>query len=139
MPKAKAATILAAVLLTVVAAGLLAQTTTAPSPKATGSQLLAREVSTAALAKMPLMRVLKYYEELSGLTVEADWAALKAVGQYAAEERRYQSWLSRSWPRAFERHSRRFAIENQVCPRCTRKGPFTESAGRCACGFAYGG
>lgn len=66
-----------------------------------------------------------------------DWPALKAVGQYAAEERRYGGWLSRSWPRAFEHHSRRFAIENQVCPRCTRRGPFTESAGRCECGYGY--
>jgi len=65
---------------------------------------------------------------------------LRAFGEYAELRRRYagidhdggEGWLG-----GFDIHSRRFAIENGVCPKCARVGRFTEDAGRCECGFAY--
>ena len=46
-------------------------------------------------------------------------------------------WLNdRLEVRNFDMHSRRFAIENGVCPRCSLPGKFTEDSGRCQCGFA---
>jgi len=38
----------------------------------------------------------------------------------------------------FDRHSMLFAIENGVCPRCSRPGQFGYTQGRCECGFEYG-
>jgi len=46
----------------------------------TPRQLLIKRVTSVSLAKMPLMRVLNYYGELSGLTIDADWKALEAAG-----------------------------------------------------------
>jgi hypothetical protein len=66
-----------------------------------------------------------------------DWVALQAAGQYEAGRREYASMRGRRWLPAFDRHSRRFAIENGVCPRCAARGRFTESGGRCKCGFQY--
>ena len=67
-----------------------------------------------------------------------DLCRLKAIGQYMATERQYLSWHSRAWQGEFDYHSRWFAVENRVCPRCSRRGKFTEMSGRCDCGFAYG-
>jgi len=39
---------------------------------------------------------------------------------------------------AFDRHDRRFAAANGVCPRCSAPGQFTDTEGACTCGFAYG-
>jgi hypothetical protein len=71
-------------------------------------------------------------------TLPRDWVGLQAAGQYEAGRREYASMRGRRWVPAFDRHSRRFAIENGVCPRCAARGRFTERAGRCRCGFAYG-
>lgn len=76
---------------------------------------------------------------LSGRLLPREWARLQAAGQYDLGRRRYEGFPSREWPRAFDRHSRRYAIENQVCPRCTRPGAFGEGRGECECGFSYGG
>jgi hypothetical protein len=68
-------------------------------------------------------------------------AELKAVGEYEAVRARYGVWqglYGLPLVRGFDYHSRRFAAENGVCPRCSRPGHFTEAAGRCGCGFAYG-
>ncbi len=46
----------------------------------TPRQLLIKRVTSVSLAKMPLMRVLKRYSALSGLTINADWKALEAAG-----------------------------------------------------------
>ena len=65
---------------------------------------------------------------------------LKAIGEYTDVERRYASAErddGQPWRASFDLHSKRFAIENGVCPRCARPGRFTEDAGRCDCGFAY--
>ncbi len=51
-----------------------------PLRNPTPAQRLRKEISTVSLAKMPLMRVLKHYEKLSGLTIRADWNALRDVG-----------------------------------------------------------
>ena len=74
---------------------------------------------------------------LPGRALPPDWSALQAAGQYEAGRREYASMRGRCWLPAFDRHSRRFAIENGVCPRCAAPGRFTERGGRCRCGFCY--
>jgi hypothetical protein len=37
----------------------------------------------------------------------------------------------------FDYHSRQFAIENGVCPRCSTSGDFTADGGVCECGYSY--
>jgi len=76
---------------------------------------------------------------VAGRLLPREWGRLQAAGQYEFGRRRYEGFPGRQWPRAFDRHSRRFAIENQVCPRCTRPGAFREGTGECECGFSYGG
>ena len=75
---------------------------------------------------------------LPGRALPRDWVALQAVGQYEAGRREYASMRGGRWVPAFDRHSRRFAIENGVCPRCAARGRFTEGGGVCKCGFSYG-
>jgi hypothetical protein len=70
-------------------------------------------------------------------TLPRDWAGLKAVGRYEASRVEYHRLRGRTWGRAFDRHSRLFAVENGVCPRCARPGKFAAAAGRCPCGFQY--
>ena len=74
-------------------------------------------------------------------SLPGDIRRLKAIGDYEDTRERYrlnQAGDEEAWPRSFDRHSRRFAIENGVCPRCSRPGEFAEAAGRCDCGFGYG-
>jgi hypothetical protein len=71
--------------------------------------------------------------ELAGLGL----TVLKAVGQYEAQRREYGGLRGRRWIESFDRHSRHFAVENGVCPRCARPGDFRAEAGRCECGFCY--
>ena len=66
-----------------------------------------------------------------------DWCGLKAIGQYEAQRREYGGLRGRRWIESFDRHSRHFAVENGVCPRCSRPGDFCAQAGRCDCGFCY--
>lgn len=78
---------------------------------------------------------------VSERSLPGDLVRLKAVGEYEAVGERYglrSGRQGRDEQNAFDRHSRRFAFENGVCPRCTRPGEFTERGGRCACGFSYG-
>jgi hypothetical protein len=74
---------------------------------------------------------------LPGKMIPRRWTALQAVGQYESDRLAYAGLRGRSWPRAFDHHSRRFAIENGVCPRCASPGQFSEGGGECPCGFAY--
>ncbi|MCK4625717.1 MAG: hypothetical protein KAV00_10430 [Phycisphaerae bacterium] len=46
----------------------------------TPAKMLLKEIPAVSLPKVPLMRVLKQYGKLSGLTIRADWNALKTVG-----------------------------------------------------------
>jgi len=74
-------------------------------------------------------------------SLPADVGRLNAIGSYSAAWRVYAEADGAGparWQAAFDHNSRRFAIENGVCPRCSRPGEFAESAGRCECGFAYG-
>ncbi len=57
----------------------------------------------------------------------------QAIGQYEDTRREY---AHHEQPQ-FDYHDRWFAIENQVCPRCSRPGRFGDDMGRCACGFCY--
>ena len=66
-----------------------------------------------------------------------EWVALQAASQFEAQRREYASMRGRRWLPAYDRHSKRFAIENGVCPRCSSPGRFTERSGRCRCGFQY--
>jgi len=59
----------------------------------------------------------------------------QAVGE---GERARRACRDRAELTAFDRHSRHFAAENGVCPRCSRPGRFTEMGGACPCGFRYG-
>ena len=65
---------------------------------------------------------------------------LKAVGAYLGERHRAAEAAieddSGVTLASFDRHSRRWAAENGVCPQCSRPGRFTHDTGRCACGFA---
>jgi len=54
--------------------------TTRPAAGVSPTKLLLRVVPEVSLVKMPLSRVLRRYSDLSGLTVQADWASLKEVG-----------------------------------------------------------
>jgi len=51
-----------------------------PVRNPTPAQRLLKKIPPVSLAKMPLMRVLKRYEKLSGLTIRADWGAMADIG-----------------------------------------------------------
>jgi hypothetical protein len=70
-------------------------------------------------------------------TLPTRWSRLVAIGQFESQRRAQESFRSPQWGPAFDRHSRRFAIENGVCPRCAARGRFTESGGKCRCGFCF--
>ncbi|MFP4355469.1 MAG: hypothetical protein ACLFUJ_10155 [Phycisphaerae bacterium] len=69
----------------------------------------------------------------------ADLGALKLIGLFEFERSR----AAAAGPMAagdeglgqFDYHSRRFAEENQVCPRCGRAGTFHTPGDRCRCGW----
>ena len=74
-------------------------------------------------------------------SLPGDLNGLKAIGEYTQLERDYgrlEVERRLPWRNGFDYHSRRFAVENGVCPRCARPGDFPDLAGRCDCGFAYG-
>ncbi len=62
------------------ASGLAGPTTTAPAGAARPAQRLTQEHARVSLANMPLHEVLTHYGKLSGLTIKADWDALKMAG-----------------------------------------------------------
>lgn len=66
-----------------------------------------------------------------------------AVAQYEYERRMREIWqlgrrANEDWVGGFDYHSRQFAIENGVCPRCSTPGDFDADRGACACGYRYG-
>ena len=65
-----------------------------------------------------------------------------AIAQYEYARMLRESWQSRGrdnedWVGGFDYHSRRFAIENGVCPRCSASGDFDAHGGVCECGYSY--
>jgi hypothetical protein len=73
-------------------------------------------------------------------SLPADLARLSAIGRYEQQRRRWGEYAlldGEPWQHSFELESRRFAIENGVCPRCSAPGTFPEAAGSCACGYGY--
>jgi hypothetical protein len=77
--KASLAVLLAASL---VAAGPAGRTTTAPAGRITPAKRLLGEIPKVSLVKMPLSEVLDHYAKLSGLSIRADWRALRSVGVF---------------------------------------------------------
>ena len=77
--KASLAVLLAASL---VAAGPVGRTTTAPAGRITPAKRLLGEIPKVSLVKMPLAEVLDHYAKLSGLSIRADWRALRSVGVF---------------------------------------------------------
>ncbi len=65
---------------------------------------------------------------------------LKQVGIYSRlRERMVLAEAREKGPLgAFDYHSKMFAVENGLCPRCGRCGTFSLESGLCPCGFAYG-
>lgn len=78
----QATRILAGTILAVMLAGVgwSDQPTTAPAPRTTPAKQVQAPVAGVALSKMPLMRVLKYYEGLCGLSIQVDWEKLRDTG-----------------------------------------------------------
>ncbi len=66
--------------------------------------------------------------------VPRDLLSLHAMGDYARALRRYEQRSEEVWRNSFDYHSRRFAIENGVCPRCSQQADFAGGAA-CDCGF----
>jgi hypothetical protein len=65
-----------------------------------------------------------------------------AIAQYEYERRIREIWQTRcrkneDWVGGFDYHSRQFAIENGVCPRCGAAGDFDAGGGVCECGYSY--
>ncbi len=59
---------------------LSAQTTRPAGPQLTPRQRLVRQLPAISFNRTPLMRVLDRYGKLSGVKINADWAALEAAG-----------------------------------------------------------
>ena len=65
-----------------------------------------------------------------------------AIAQYEYARMLREIWQSCSldnedWVGGFDYHSRQFAIENGVCPRCSAAGDFSADGGVCECGYSY--
>lgn len=63
---------------------------------------------------------------------------MHAIGDHEAILDKYMLEPQRKWRATFDYHSSRFAVENQVCPRCSAAGRFADEGGACMCGFSYG-
>ena len=66
-----------------------------------------------------------------------------AIAQYEYARRVREIWQAHSldnedWIGGFDYHSRQFAVENGVCPRCSAAGDFRAGGGVCECGYSYG-
>ena len=66
----------------------------------------------------------------------------RAIAQYEYGRKLREVWQERSvrnedWVGGYDYHSRQFAIENGVCPRCGKPGDFRPEGGVCECGFNY--
>ena len=66
----------------------------------------------------------------------------KAIAEYEYGRRLRELWQGCSlsnedWVGGYDYQSRQFAIENQVCPRCSKAGDFQPDSGVCECGFNY--
>ena len=66
-----------------------------------------------------------------------------AIAEYEYSRRMREIWQrcsqakNEDWIAGFDHHSRQFAIENGVCPRCSAPGDFGPDSGVCECGFSY--
>jgi hypothetical protein len=94
----------------------------------------------AAAAARALKRAVARDTGRSVASLPARLDRLKRVGLYEQLRSRSAAADLRDPGRlnAFDRHSRRFAIENGVCPRCARCVDFAAGA-RCGCGWGTAG
>ena len=74
--------------------------------------------------------------------IPASRAESNAIAQYEYQRMVREVWQTRSldnedWVGGFDYHSRQFAIENGVCPRCSVSGEFGADGGVCECGYSY--
>ena len=65
-----------------------------------------------------------------------------AIARYEYERQVREIWQAHSldnedWVGGYDYHSRHFAIENGVCPRCSAAGDFAADGGVCECGYSY--
>jgi len=108
---------------------------------------------TANAYRIPREKLQAYAHQVASRTLAADLniprrdipvsrIASKAIAEYEYERRRRD--LRRmitdgvdNWVSGFDYQSRRFAIENGVCPRCGDLGVFAEEGGACQCGFNF--
>ena len=65
-----------------------------------------------------------------------------AIAQYEYARMLREVWqgsglYDRNWVGGYDYHSRRFAVENGVCPRCSAAGDFRADGGVCECGYSY--
>jgi len=63
-----------------------------------------------------------------------------SIAEYERLRRQREMWQRQdhlAWVAGFDYHSRQFAIENGVCPRCGKAGEFTAAGGACDCGFGF--
>lgn len=93
-----------------------------------------------AAAARALKRTLARQRGILQRSLPARLDRLKQVGIYSRlRERMALAEAREKGPLgAFDYHSRMFAAENGVCPRCGRCGSFSMESGLCPCGFAYG-
>ena len=92
-----------------------------------------------ALAVREIKRHLGKVLFIAESKLPGDLVGLKALGLYESVRSRYDMWQEYE-PAAigqFDYHSKRFAIENGICPRCTKPGEFSKDGGKCECGFEY--
>ena len=65
-----------------------------------------------------------------------------AIAEYEYGRILREIWQTRGlnnegWVGGYDYHSRQFAIENGVCPRCSVAGEFSADGGVCECGYSY--
>jgi len=88
-----------------------------------------------AAAHRAARRLLAGHLGVPSRSLPADPGRCQAVGIYEAARLEHADHDELA---GFDRHSMLFAIENGVCPRCSRAGEFGYTWGQCDCGFEYG-
>lgn len=93
-----------------------------------------------ALAHRIARRCLAADLGVSDRTIPESRVLSSAIAQYEYARMLREIWQSsgldnEDWVGGFDYHSRQFAIENGVCPRCSLPGDFSAEGGVCECGY----
>ena len=86
----------------------------------------------ARIYHKPIAQMPKTYTELAAAS---SFEQMLREYVYADEDLEVNEERTGIWERNFDMHSRLFAIENKVCPRCSKPGFFGPEGGKCSCGF----